>query len=359
MRRALALAAQGDYRVHPNPKVGAVLVKDGQVLAEGYHAACGGPHAEAAALSQVTPEAARGATAYVTLEPCAAFPGKRTPPCSEALIRAGVARVVVGAEDPNPGVRGTGLTALRAAGIEVQSGVLAREARLLNQPFAKWMQQGRPYVTAKWAMSLDGKIAAHTGHARWISGPESRAEVHRLRGEVDAVLVGATTALVDDPLLTRRDVPGRDPARVVVDARGRLPLDSQLVGTAAEHPLVWCVGRDVDARDHAARGVDVAALDPAPSGGLDPEAVLAALAARDLRHVLVEGGGTLLGAWLDAGAIDALVVHVAPLLIGNAGSPGPLGGQGVERVDLAARLIALEVTRRGVDVELRGLLREY
>ncbi|MCA8920861.1 MAG: bifunctional diaminohydroxyphosphoribosylaminopyrimidine deaminase/5-amino-6-(5-phosphoribosylamino)uracil reductase RibD [Planctomycetes bacterium] len=359
MRRALELAARGDFRVHPNPRVGAVAVRDGVVLGEGYHEACGGPHAEAALLGALPPGSARGATVYVTLEPCAAFPGKQTPACSAALIAAGVRRVVVADSDPNPGVAGAGVAALRAAGVEVEVGLCAREARLLNQPFAKWMLHGRPYVTAKWAMSLDGKIASRTGHARWISGPESRAEVHRLRGTVDAVLVGATTALVDDPLLTRRDAAGRDPVRVVVDTRGRLPLGAQLVETAGEHPLVWVVGHGVESAGHRALGVEVVELDPAPGGSLAPGDVLAALAARDLRHVLVEGGGTLLGAWLDAGAVDAVRVHLAPLLIGGADAPGPLGGLGVERVDVSPRLRELQVGRRGEDVELAGLLHEY
>lgn len=376
MRRAIALAARGDYRVHPNPRVGAVAVKEGVVLGEGYHVACGGPHAEAALLASLPAGSAEGCTVYVSLEPCAAFPGKQTPPCCEALVAAQVARVVVADSDPNPGVAGRGLDVLRAAGIEVTTGVLAREARLLNQPFAKWMQHRTPYVTAKWAMSLDGKIAAHTGDARWISGPESRQEVHRLRGAVDAVLVGANTALVDDPLLTRRDAPGRDPARVVVDTRGRLPLDSQLVRTAREQRLLWFVAPGVDAAAHAEAGVEVVELapgahaearvdvdvveqEPGARGSLDPAIVLAALAERDLRHVLVEGGGTLLGAWLDAGAVDAVCVHLAPLLIGGAGAPGPLGGVGVERVDLAPQLQELSVTRRGADVELTGLLEVY
>jgi len=359
MRRAIALAARGDYRVHPNPRVGAVAVKGGELLGEGYHEACGGPHAEAALLASLPPGAAEGCTVYVSLEPCAAFPGKQTPPCCEALVAAGVARVVVADSDPNPGVAGKGLAVLREAGVEVSTGVLAREARLLNQPFAKWMQHRAPYVTAKWAMSLDGKIAAHTGHARWISGPESRQEVHRLRGAVDAVLVGANTALVDDPLLTRRDAPGRDPARVVVDSRGRLPLGSQLVRTAREHRALWLVGHGVETAAHAEAGVEVVELAPGPAGSLEPAVVLAALAERELRHVLVEGGGTLLGAWLDAGAVDAVCVHLAPLLIGGAGAPGPLGGVGVERVDLAPRLQELSVTRRGADVELAGLLELY
>lgn len=358
MARALELAARGDWRVAPNPRVGCVIVRDGRVVAEGWHEAAGGPHAEAAALAALAGDA-RGATVYVTLEPCGPFPGKRTPPCADALLAARPARVVVAQADPHAGVAAAGsLDRLRAAGIAVETGLLEREARRLNGPFNKWHGRGLPYVTAKWAMSLDGKIAARTGDARWISGEASRRRAHALRGEVDAVVVGVQTALADDPLLTRRDAPGRDPLRVVVDSRARLPLASMLVRTAREQPLLVLTAPGAEASGLRAAGAEVLAVD-APGGRPSPAAVLAALAARDVRHVLLEGGGALTGAFFEAGCVDRVVAFVAPKVIGGDAAPGPVRGTGVDLVARAHALEGLVAATCGDDVVLEGHVNVY
>jgi diaminohydroxyphosphoribosylaminopyrimidine deaminase/5-amino-6-(5-phosphoribosylamino)uracil reductase len=364
MARALELAARGDWRVGRNPKVGAVLVREGALLAEAWHQESGGAHAEAALLAALRAGGGdpRGATLYVSLEPCGPFEGKRTPPCVEALLQAGLARVVVAQADPNPLVAGRSLARLRQAGVEVVTGVLERQARRLNGPFGKWMTAGRPYVTAKWAMSLDGKIAARGGDSRWISGPTSRRRAHALRGEVEAVVIGSGTALQDDPLLTRRDAPGRDPLRVVVDARARLPLTSQLVATAGAHPLLVCTSEAAPVERVRAlqeRGALTCPLPDAPGGGLDPEALLDELARRDVRHLLLEGGGRLLGSFFSAGLVDRVVCFVAPKLLGGDAAPGPFGGQGADAVARALPLEGLQAEPSGEDVLLSAHLRVY
>jgi len=363
MARALELAARGDHRTRPNPKVGAVLVRDGAVLAEGWHAAAGGPHAEAAALAEMRRAGGdpAGATLYVTLEPCGPFPGKRTPPCVEAALAARLARVVVAQVDPHPAMRGRSLERLRAAGVDVVTGVREREARRLNGEFAKWAQAGQPYVTAKWAMSLDGRIAARTGDSRWISGEASRRLVHRLRGEVDAVLIGVGTALADDPRLTRRDAPGGDPLRVVLDSRGRLPPTSRLAATARAEPTLLLTTPAAPPERLApleAAGVEVAVL-AARGGRVDPTAALEALAARGVRHVLLEGGAEVAAAFAAAGAVDRVWAFVAPKLIGGAAAPGPLGGEGPARVADALALEGLTARPVGEDVLLEGHLRVW
>lgn len=357
MARALALAARGDWRVAPNPRVGAVLSRGDEVLAEGFHAACGGPHAEAEALAALAARGldARGATLTVTLEPCGPFPGKRTPPCVEALLQAGVARVVVGRTDPHPPVAGRSLERLRAAGVEVVTGVLEAEARRLTSAFAKWALLATPHVTAKWAMSLDGRIAARTGDSRWITGPAARRDAHRLRGEVDAVAVGIGTALADDPELTRRDAPGGDPLRVVVDSGARLPLASKLVASARTRPLLVAVGAGAPAERVLALEAAGAAVERLGSGErVDPRALLAALARRGARTLLVEGGGALLAGFFEAGCVDRVVAYVAPKVIGGDGAPGPVRGLGVDLVARARALEGLLATTVGEDVALEG-----
>lgn len=363
MARALELAARGDWRTQPNPKVGAVIARDGEVVAEAWHQKSGGPHAEALALRELSAKggSAKGATVYVTLEPCAPWAGKRTPPCADALVAAGVTRVVVAQLDPHPGVAGKSVEKLRAAGLLVETGLLERAARRLNGPWNKWLAKESPYVTAKWAMSLDGKIAARTGDARWISGPESRRRAHALRGEVDAVLVGIGTVLADDPLLTRRDAEGKDPLRVVIDSRCRLPLDSALVETARDRPVLVATTDAAPAEARHAlekRGVEVAVL-PGQAGRLDVDALMASLAQRDVRHLLVEGGGVVLGGLFEKGLVDRVVVFLAPKLIGGDGAPSPLRGAGVDAVSGAWPVEALTAEPSGDDVMLTGHLRVY
>jgi diaminohydroxyphosphoribosylaminopyrimidine deaminase/5-amino-6-(5-phosphoribosylamino)uracil reductase len=337
MRQALALAARGRGHVEPNPMVGAVVVRDGVRVGEGWHQRFGGPHAEVFALAAAG-DAARGATLYVTLEPCCHF-GK-TPPCTDAVIAAGVRRVVAAMADPFPKVAGGGIALLRDAGVEVEVGVCEAEARRLNAPYLKLVGTGRPYVHAKWAMTLDGKIATRTGDSKWISNEASRRRVHELRGRMDAILVGSGTALADDPQLTARPAGPRVPARIVLDRRGRLSPDSHLVRTAREVPTI-VVGQG-----------NPALVEVIPSGSIAE--LLDELGRRRFTNVLVEGGGEVLGSFLDAGEIDEVHVFIAPRLAGGTLARGPVLGVGVERMADALRLAAWEVETVEGDVYLRG-----
>lgn len=319
MRRALALARRGEGWVEPNPMVGCVLVRDGHVIGGGFHRRFGGPHAEVNALrsSAVNP---RGATAYITLEPCA-HTGK-TPPCTDALIRAGVGRVVVAMRDPNPLVAGRGLRQLRTAGIEVTVGVLRNEAARLLAPFTTWIVQRRPYVIAKWAQGLDGCLVPRPGASKWISGEGSRGEVHRLRARVDAILVGVGTVLADDPSLTARGVRARRVAlRVVLDGRLRIPLNSRLVRTARTAPVLVYTsttsGERQAARELRKRGVEVIGV---PDARHLPrlDAVLRDLAARGVTNLLVEGGPTILSAFFAGHRVDEAWVFTAPRFVGES-----------------------------------------
>jgi diaminohydroxyphosphoribosylaminopyrimidine deaminase/5-amino-6-(5-phosphoribosylamino)uracil reductase len=357
MDRALALAERGRGAVEPNPLVGAVVVRDGQIVGEGWHQKYGEAHAEVHALAAAG-GAARGATLYVTLEPCCHF-GK-TPPCTDAVLRAGIRRVVAAMSDPFPQVAGRGLALLRDAGLEVTVGVGAEAARLLNQPFLKRVRTGRPYVIAKWAMTLDGKIATRTGDARWVSGEASRRRAHELRGRLDAILVGVGTVLADDPLLTARPPGPRTPTRIVLDSRLRTPLESQLVRTARDVPLLLVHGPGVPA-DHRRRyeEADAACLELAgPGGRPDVAALLDHLGSQKASNLLVEGGAAVLGSFLDAGALDAVQVYVAPKLAGGGG-PGPVAGAGVDLMAQAAAVTGLRLEALGEDVVLDGRLREW
>ncbi len=352
MARALELAARGQGSVEPNPLVGCVLVRDGSVVGEGWHQGYGGPHAEIEAL-RAAGDNARGATMYVTLEPCCHH-GK-TPPCADAVIAAGVRRVVVAQRDPFPLVDGGGLQRLHEAGIEVVLGLLEREARNLNAPYRKLLETGRPWVIAKWAMTLDGKIATYTGNSQWISGEASRAVVHQLRGRMDAVVVGAETARRDDPLLTSRPPGARVATRVVLDSAASLSVNSQLARTVSTAPvLIIAASTAPETRIRALRtaGCEVLLLDGATHRER-LEQTLDELGRRRMTNVLVEGGGQLLGALYDVGAIDEVHAFIAPRLIGGV-APSPIAGQGRA---LMAEAIALEdcaVQRCGDDVYISG-----
>jgi diaminohydroxyphosphoribosylaminopyrimidine deaminase/5-amino-6-(5-phosphoribosylamino)uracil reductase len=357
MRRAIALAARGRGSVEPNPMVGAVVLDAaGQVAGEGWHEQFGGPHAEVHALAAAG-DRARGGTIVVTLEPCCHH-GK-TPPCSDAVVRAGVRRVVAAMSDPFPKVAGGGLAQLRQAGVEVEVGLCEADARRLNAPYLKLLRTGRPWVHLKWAMTLDGKIATHTGDSQWISGPESRRRVHELRGLVDAVLVGRGTVAADDPLLTARPAGRRAPTRVVLSASGRLPDRCQLRGTAREVPVLvlTAAGNEGNLAGWAADGAEVLAL-PGGDHGLPVDAVLAELGRRRMTHVLVEGGAGVHGAFLDARAADELHVFVAPILVGGVGSPSPVGGAGVAQLAAALRPTEFTAEPSGADVYLHGIVNE-
>ncbi|MCA1630271.1 MAG: bifunctional diaminohydroxyphosphoribosylaminopyrimidine deaminase/5-amino-6-(5-phosphoribosylamino)uracil reductase RibD, partial [Acidobacteria bacterium] len=352
--RALELAARGAGQVSPSPLVGCVIARDGgEVVGEGFYLAERVSHAETVALEQAG-ERARGATAYVSLEPHAHH--GRTPPCTDALIRAGVARVVAPVEDPNPLVSGRGFAHLREAGVGVLTGVLACEARRQNEKYFHYHRAGRPFVHLKLAVSLDGRIATRTNDSRWITGEGSRARVQELRHESDAILVGAGTATADDPLLTDRSrLPRHRPlARVVLDDELNLSADSQLALTARDAPVVVFASAAADERKASqleSRGVEVVRLS---GGARDLSAVLAALRERAIQSVLVEGGATVAGALLDAGLIDKLTFFIAPVVIGGRDARAAIGGAGAERLADALRLRDVEVARRGADVEISG-----
>lgn len=354
MRRALDLAARGEGSVEPNPMVGCVLANGGQEIAVGWHQQCGGPHAEAAALAAAGGTGLAGSTAYVTLEPCC-HQGK-TPPCTEALIQAGVARVVAAMPDPFPQVAGGGIRRLLEAGITVEVGCLEAEARRLNAPYLKLLGQNRPWVIAKWAMSLDGKLAARTGYSRWISGGASRAIVHRLRGRVDAILVGSRTAEVDDPLLTARPAGPRSATRIIVDSQARLSLQSQLVRTAKEVPVLVAVGSGASPENVSRlqqAGCEVLPLAAATRYERMLQ-LLAELGRRRMTNVLVEGGARVLGGLFDAGQIDEVHVFISPKLIGGDRAPSPVGGAGLDRVPELPQLVDRMVEQVGDDVYIRG-----
>jgi diaminohydroxyphosphoribosylaminopyrimidine deaminase/5-amino-6-(5-phosphoribosylamino)uracil reductase len=313
LRRALELAEGGRGRVSPNPLVGAVVVGDGEVLGEGFHAELGGLHAERAALADCDRRGndPAGATMYVTLEPCA-HQG-RQPPCVDALLEAGISRVVIGSDDPSEKAAGRGPGILRDGGVEVSlaAGEEATAARLLNQPFRKHARTGLPLVTLKLAISLDGRTATAPGDSPWISGPESRALVHRWRAEADAIAVGIGTVLADDPLLTARDIDGaRQPLRVVFDRQARLPLDSQLLRTLDVSPVLAVVGPEADAAALRDAGAEILV-----AGGI--ASALADLGRRGIASLFLEGGPTLAAAFAAAGEIDESRVFVAPVLLGG------------------------------------------
>jgi diaminohydroxyphosphoribosylaminopyrimidine deaminase/5-amino-6-(5-phosphoribosylamino)uracil reductase len=350
MRRAVALAEGGRGATSPNPMVGAVLVRDGRVVGEGFHVAAGRPHAEAVALAAAGP-LAEGATCYVTLEPCVHH--GRTPPCVDSLLAAGVATVVVAMADPDPRVDGAGLDRLRAARVRVTVGVGAEAAAEQNAAYLTHRRLGRPRVTLKAAASLDGKVAAPDGTSRWITGPAARSDAHRLRAEADAVCVGAGTALADDPRLTVRlpGYSGRQPLRVLVDAAGRVGADGHLFDGEAP-TLVATTAASVAAVDAwKAAGAEVLVAPQAP-GGVDLGHLTAALGERGVLELLVEGGPRLHASLWAAGLADRLIWYLAPMAIGGDGAPGLLGGGGAATLAEARRLRLASVDRVGDDLRL-------
>jgi len=350
MERALSLAARGEGFVEPNPMVGCVLVRDGKPIGEGFHTAFGQPHAEVEAIANCSSDC-RNATAYVTLEPCC-HQGK-TPPCSQALIDAGVARVVVGTLDLFPKVDGGGVDQLRAAGIQVDVGLLEREARSLIAPFTRRVISKRPWVIAKWAMSLDGKIATASGESRWISNSISRAETHRLRGRVDAIMVGIGTAIADDPRLTARPAGPRTGLRVVCDSQAKLPLDSQLCQTANGTPvLIACGPNAPPEKVEALKNVGCQVWRGEAEAGQRLHDLLTYLAEQGATNVMVEGGSALLGSLSQQGLIDETHVYIASKLIGGQSAPSPVGGRGTSRLADATRLEFVEAKQHDGDVQI-------
>jgi diaminohydroxyphosphoribosylaminopyrimidine deaminase/5-amino-6-(5-phosphoribosylamino)uracil reductase len=345
MSRALALAERGLFTTTPNPRVGAVVVRDGEVVGEGWHRRAGEGHAEVLALAQAG-DRARGATVYVTLEPCSHF--GRTPPCAQTLVQAGVARVVAAMQDPNPAVNGRGLAMLRDAGIEVRCGLLEARAVELNIGFVSRMSRGLPWVRMKIAASLDGRTALHDGRSQWITGPQARADGHRWRARACAVLTGIGTVRDDDPRLTVREVAtDRQPLRVLVDSRLQVDAHAKLLQGGA---LVACaVVDDERSRELADRGCELLHL-PGPGGKVDLPALMRALASRGINEVHVEAGFRLNGSLVREGCVDELLVYLAPSLIGDAA--GMVDLPGLPNLDARRRLRFHDIERVGDDLRV-------
>jgi diaminohydroxyphosphoribosylaminopyrimidine deaminase/5-amino-6-(5-phosphoribosylamino)uracil reductase len=356
MREALALARLGRGRTSPNPVVGAIIVKNGRVVGRGWHQKAGTAHAEIHALAEAG-TAAKNATLYVTLEPCCHH--GRTGPCTEAIMAAGINRVVVAMTDPNPLVAGCGIGFLRENGIAVETGILSADAALLNAAFIKWISCNMPFVTLKNGISLDGKIATRTGNSRWITGEEARLEVHRMRDAADVIITGIGTVLADDPeLTTRLPEGGKSPVRLVVDRLARTPLTAKLVNDN-KAPTIIAVSEAAPTDRIAAlevKGVEVLTV-PEVAGRLDLAAILRNLGRRGMTQVMVEAGGTLNSSFLFGNYVDRVVMFVAPKIIGGTGAPGPYGGVGSDLLTDAVELEEIIVSQKGPDLMIEGFVK--
>ncbi len=356
LRRCLDLASRAEGRTSPNPMVGAVLVKSGRLVGEAFHRKAGSPHAEATVLRRAG-KAARGATLYVNLEPCS-HQG-RTPPCVQAILAARVRRVVICHRDPFYRVRGRGVRALRAAGVAVDQGLLREEALRLNERYLTYVERQRPFVLVKAAMTLDGRIATSAGASRWISSAASRRAAHRLRATYDAVMVGARTAVRDDPLLTARhtSVPPRQPVRVILDSRLGIDPNSRLLrNRTGGQVIIYCVSPPPRSkrRKLTARGALVVAVGRTGKRGVDLSEVLKDLARREITSVMIEGGGELIWSALEAGVVDRVVLFVAPLIVGGRSATPVVGGDGAATPGRGFRLSGMTVTRSGPDLLVEG-----
>ena len=357
MRRALELAAKAAGRTSPNPMVGAVIVKNGRVIAEGYHKKAGRPHGEIEALRKAG-KRARGAQLFVNLEPCC-HQG-RTPPCTEAIIESGIKEVFVGVRDPNPLIAGKGIRRLKRAGIEVHGGLLKEECRQLNEVFVKYIETGMPFVTLNSALSLDGKIATSTGESQWITGPEARERVHRMRDQVDAILVGAGTVFKDNPRLTTRLKKGKgsNPARVILDVRAEIPLKSKVFRQARRERVIYVTARGASVfrtnKLHKA-GVHTYLL-PERNGHIQLKKLIKLLGQSGITSILVEGGGGLNASALKERIVDKVVLFLAPLIIGGESAPGVVGGGGIKSLKQALNIKGLTVTPVGADWMVEGYL---
>lgn len=353
MRRALELAEKGVGRVNPNPAVGAVIVKNGKIIGEGYHQFYGGPHAEINAFHNAVEEV-RGSTLYVTLEPCCHF-GK-TPPCVDEIIGRGIKRVVIGVPDPNPLVAGQGVKRLQDHGIETNTGVLEEECRKINEIFMRYVVTKKPFVIMKAAMTLDGKIASPTGNSKWITGEEARQEVHKLRNRVSAIMAGIGTVLADDPELTCRMEGGRNPKRIVVDSSLRIPLEAAVLKNGDETPVYIATTKKADRgkiKALEAEGVDVLVL-PELNGRVDLKALLKKLGEINIDSILLEGGAALNYSAMEQGIVDKVQFYVAPKIIGGALAKTPVGGTGISLVKDAFAIEKITVRTVGKDVLLEG-----
>ena len=355
MRRALELALMAEGDTSPNPMVGCVIVdEDGEIVGEGYHHKAGEPHAEVNALAEAK-ENARGATAYVTLEPCSHY--GRTGPCCVALAKAGIKRVVVACLDPNPQVAGQGIEYLRLQNIEVEVGVCEEEAKRLNERFFTWITQGRPFITLKYAMTLDGKIASYIGDSKWITGEEARTFAHRLRKQHDAILVGIGTILEDDSELTTRMVKGKNPVRIVLDTNLKISLMAAVLNPAADTIIVTSLDSD------EVKGEAIASLPnvelirlPLFDEKIPLPLVIEELAKRNITSLLVEGGSEVLGSFKDIGLADRVYAFIAPKIVGGSGAVTPIGGEGSDLISEGWQLEQVEYKLFGQDLMITGLV---
>ena len=353
MRQALTLAQRGAGHVNPNPMVGCVIVKDGKIIGEGWHEHIGGLHAERNAFAHCT-EDCTGADLYVTLEPCCHW--GRTPPCTDAVIEHKIGRVFVGCLDPNPLVAGKGAQILRDAGIEVETGVCEDECRRVNEVFFHYITHKTPFVTLKYAMTLDGKIAAHTGDSRWVTGETARRHVHETRNRLPATMVGIGTVLEDDPLLTCRIDGGRDPIRVICDSRARTPIDSKIVQTANKIPTyIAVVGRNERTAELERHGVHILEC-KTKNDRVDLADLMQQLGALGIDGVLLEGGSALAFSALQAGVVHRVQAYIAPKIIGGAGAKSPVGGLGFDKMAQALPLKDVTCTPMGEDFLIEGRL---
>ncbi|MGP1471919.1 MAG: bifunctional diaminohydroxyphosphoribosylaminopyrimidine deaminase/5-amino-6-(5-phosphoribosylamino)uracil reductase RibD [Schwartzia sp. (in: firmicutes)] len=356
MREALRAAENARGRTSPNPLVGAVIVRENRIVAVGWHRAAGTSHAEIHALSMAG-DLARGATLYVTLEPCAHY--GRTGPCAKAVIEAGIHRVVVAMEDPNPAVSGRGIAMLRKAGIEVRCGVLEEAARRQNEVFIRWITAGRPFVWMKMAMSLDGRIATVGGESQWITGEEARRRGHEMRDEVDAILVGVGTVIADDPSLTARAATGaKNPCRIVLDSQARTPLSAKLLSDGAAPTIVAVTENAPLERVEALRQGGAEILRCGAGSRVDLPCLLSRLGERAVCSLLVEGGGTVHFSFLAAGLVDKVTAFVAPKFLGGRTALGAVAGDGFARLADAVELDEVEVKRLGEDVAWTGYVKQ-
>ncbi len=355
MALALELAEKGRGKVEPNPMVGAVLVKNGEIVGKGYHQVFGGPHAEIHAINEGGVNC-KEATLYVSMEPCAHY-GK-TAPCVDAIIKAGIVKVVTTGIDPNPITSGKGIQRLKETGIEVRLGVMESEAKRLNAPFFKLMLKGLPYVTVKWAMSLDGKIATYSGDSRWITSEESRAYAHKIRGQMDGVMVGINTVVRDDPLLTCRIEGGRNPKRIIIDSSASLPLNSRLLHTINEAEIIVAVNQNaLHERIQRLEQMGCKIIQTRDTDGcVDLQDFFHRLGDMKLTNIFVEGGSGVITSMIEGRLVDKIMVFIAPIIIGGESAKSPVLGKGIDKVCEAAKMNEITVKRFSNDVVIEGIL---
>lgn len=360
MKEALSLARSAEGRTSPDPMVGAVIVKDGQIISTGYHAEVATPHAEAWAIQKAQAQGkAQGSTLYVTLEPCCFFEEKKNPPCTQLIINAGIKKVIAAMEDPNPSVAGRGFAELREAGIEVEIGLMEEEAKKLNEVFIKHITTGRPYVILKSAMSLDGKIATKKGESFWITGIEARKAGHRLRNVVDAVMVGIGTIIKDDPTLNVRDIEGiiKNPKKIILDPHGKIPLNCKALRSDPSNTIVVVSSKASEQKIKMIKAAkaEVLAIKTNKSG-FAMDLLLKELGKRKIASILIEGGGDSNAAALSAGIVDKVFFFYAPKIIGGKLAPTSVEGEGISLMSQAIKLKELEIKRLGEDILVSGYI---